>query len=64
MSTKEELEKALAAAAETSKAALRDARALVTTAAHLASRSDAQGREELLTTLQELLQALDRIRIS
>lgn len=64
MSTREELEKALAAAAEASKTALKEARELVTKAAHLTSRFEDKGRDELLITLQQLHQALDRIRIS
>lgn len=64
MSNREEIEKALAAAAEASKGALKEARELVTKAAHLASRFEDEGRGELLTTLQKVHLALERIKIS
>jgi hypothetical protein len=64
VSNREEIEKALAAAAEASKGALKEARELVTKAAHLSGRFDEKGRDELLATLQKLHLALDRIKIS
>lgn len=64
VSNREEIEKALAVAAEASKGALKEARELVTKAAHLTSRFEQNGRDELLATLQKLHLALDRIKIS